>query len=268
MKTLDIKYNFIGNLIRAGGDAKTVKGNDDGYLTAIMYMTPWKSFGVNLCPSAELAACIVGCLNTAGRGAMNSVQKGRARKTEWYVKDRAGFMAQLFKDLTRFETYCAKRDLKPCVRLNGTSDIRFETILIDGKTIFDHFPEIQFYDYTKIANRKCDHIANYDLTFSYSEANPAYAKQVNIALERGLNIAVVFRDKDQIPETFLGLPVINGDKNDMRFQDPKQSVVALYAKGKARKDTSGFVIDGLRENETSENLLKMLAELNEFKIAA
>ena len=268
MKTLDIKYNFIGNLIRAGGDAKTVKGNDDGYLTAIMYMTPWKSFGVNLCPSAELAACIVGCLNTAGRGAMNSVQKGRARKTEWYVKDRAGFMAQLFKDLTRFETYCAKRDLKPCVRLNGTSDIRFEAILIDGKTIFDHFPEIQFYDYTKIANRKCDHIANYDLTFSYSEANPAYAKQVNIALERGLNIAVVFRDKDQIPETFLGLPVINGDKNDMRFQDPKQSVVALYAKGKARKDTSGFVIDGLRENETSENLLKMLAELNEFKIAA
>ena len=268
MKTLDIKYNFIGNLIRAGGDAKTVKGNDDGYLTAIMYMTPWKSFGVNLCPSAELAACIVGCLNTAGRGAMNSVQKGRARKTEWYVKDRAGFMAQLFKDLTRFETYCAKRDLKPCVRLNDKSDIRFETILIDGKTIFDHFPEIQFYDYTKIANRKCDHIANYDLTFSYSEANPAYAKQVNIALERGLNIAVVFRDKDQIPETFLGLPVINGDKNDMRFQDPKQSVVALYAKGKARKDTSGFVIDGLRENETSENLLKMLAELNEFKIAA
>ena len=244
MKTLDIKYNFIGNLIRAGGDAKTVKGNDDGYLTAIMYMTPWKSFGANLCPSAELAGCIVGCLNTAGRGVMNSVQKGRARKTEWYAKDRAGFMAQLFKDLTRFETYCAKRDLKPCVRLNGTSDIRWETILIDGQSIFDHFPAIQFYDYTKIANRKCDHIANYDLTFSYSEANPAYAKQVNIALARGLNIAVVFRDKDQIPETFLGLPVINGDKNDMRFQDPKQSIVALYAKGKARKDTSGFVIDG------------------------
>ena len=259
MKTLDIKYNFIGNLIRAGGDAKTVKGNDDGYLTAIMYMTPWKSFGANLCPSAELAKCIVGCLNTAGRGAMNSVQKGRARKTEWYVKHRSSFMAQLFKDLTRFETYCAKRDLKPCVRLNGTSDIRWETILIDGQSIFDHFPAIQFYDYTKIANRKFDHIANYDLTFSYSEANPAYAKQVNIALARGLNIAVVFRDKDQIPESFLGLPVINGDKNDMRFQDPKQSIVALYAKGKARKDASGFVIDGLRENETSENLLKIAA---------
>ena len=251
---MDIKYNFIGNLIRAGGDAKTVKGNDDGYLTAIMYMTPWKSFGVNLCPSAELAACIVGCLNTAGRGAMNSVQKGRARKTEWYLKDRQGFMAQLHKDLTRFQRYCAKRDLKPCVRLNGTSDIRWEIILINGQSIFDQFPEIQFYDYSKIANRKVDHIANYDLTFSYSEANPAYAKQVNIALERGLNIAVVFRDKDQIPKSFLGLPVVNGDKNDMRFQDPKQSIVALYAKGKARKDTSGFVIDGLALNASANRL--------------
>jgi len=240
---MDIKYNFIGNLIRAGGDAKTVKGNDDGYLTAIMYMTPFKSFGANLCPMAETAGCIDGCLNTAGRGAMNSVQKGRARKTEWYVKDRAGFMAQLHKDLTRFQNYCDKRDIKPCVRLNGTSDIRWETILIDGQSIFDHFPAIQFYDYTKIANRKVDHISNYDLTFSYSEANPAYAKQVNIALERGLNIAVVFRKKESIPKTFLNLLTIDGDKNDMRFLDPKQTVVALYAKGKARKDTSGFVID-------------------------
>lgn len=240
---MDIKYNFIGNLIRAGGDAKTVKGNDEGYLTAIMYMTPFKSFGANLCPMAETAGCIEGCLNTAGRGAMNSVQKGRARKTKWYVKDRAGFMAQLHKDLTRFQNYCDKRDIKPCVRLNGTSDIRWETILIDGQSIFDHFPAIQFYDYTKIANRKVDHISNYDLTFSYSEANPAYAKQVNIALERGLNIAVVFRKKESIPKTFLNLPTIDGDKNDMRFLDPKQTVVALYAKGKARKDTSGFVID-------------------------
>jgi hypothetical protein len=240
---MEVKYNFIGNLIRAGGDAKTVKGNDDGYLTAIMYMTPFKSFGANLCPMAETAGCIEGCLNTAGRGAMNSVQKGRARKTEWYVKDRAGFMAQLHKDLTRFQNYCDKRDIKPCVRLNGTSDIRWETILIDGQSIFGHFPAIQFYDYTKIANRKVDHISNYDLTFSYSEANPAYAKQVNIALERGLNIAVVFRKKESIPTTFLSLPTIDGDKNDMRFLDPKQTVVALYAKGKARKDTSGFVID-------------------------
>ena len=237
------KYNFIGNLIRAGGDAKTVKGNDSGYLTAIMYMTPWKTLGANLCPMAETAGCLDGCLNTAGRGAMNSVQTGRARKAQWFVRDVQGFMQQLIKDLVRFQNYCAKRDLKPAVRLNGTTDIRWELIKVDGdKTIFELFPEIMFYDYTKIANRPLD-IPNYKLTFSYSEASPAYAKQCKIALDRGMNIAVVFRTKESIPSNFLGLPTIDGDKTDLRFLDPSQSVVALYAKGKAKKDKSGFVID-------------------------
>lgn len=236
-------YNFIGNLIRAGGDAKTVKGNDSGYLTAIMYMTPYKTLGANLCPMAETAGCLDGCLNTAGRGAMNSVQKGRARKATWFVKDRAGFMAQLVKDLTRFETYCTKRDLRPAIRLNGTTDIRWELIKTDnGQTIFERFPNIQFYDYSKIANRPLD-IPNYKLTFSYSEASPAYAKQCKIAIERGMNIAVVFRSKESIPATFAGLPVIDGDKTDLRFLDPTQCVVGLYAKGAARHDKSGFVID-------------------------
>jgi hypothetical protein len=99
-----------------------------------------------------------------------------------------------------------------------------------------------FYDYTKIANRPLD-IPNYKLTFSYSEASAAYEKQCFIALKRGMNIAVVFRDKESIPESFLGLPTIDGDKTDLRFLDPSQSIVALYAKGKARKDQSGFVVD-------------------------
>ena len=236
------KYNFIGNLIRAGGDAKTVKGNDSGYLTAIMYMTPYKTLGQNLCPMAEQAGCLEGCLNTAGRGVMSSVQKGRARKAEWFIKDRNGFMLQLVKDLTRFEAYCTKRDLKPAIRLNGTSDVRFELIKVNGQTIFELFPNIQFYDYTKLANRR-NIPSNYDLTFSYSAANPVYLKQVDIAKANGLNIAVVFRTKESIPSDFLGLPTIDGDKTDLRFLDPKQSIVALYAKGKARKDQSGFVVD-------------------------
>lgn len=236
------KYNFIGNLIRAGGDAKTVKGNGSGYLTAIMYMTPYKTLGRNLCPMAETAGCLDGCLNTAGRGAMNSVQKGRARKAEWFIKDQAGFMAQLIKDCIRFVAYCDKRGIKPAIRLNGTTDVRWELIKHDGLNLFEIFPEIMFYDYTKIANRPLD-IPNYKLTFSYSEASAAYEKQCKIALNRGMNIAVVFRDKESIPESFLGLPTIDGDKTDLRFLDPSQSIVALYAKGKARKDQSGFVID-------------------------
>ena len=235
-------YNFIGNLIRAGGDAKTIKGNESGYLTAIMYMTPYKTLGHNLCPMAETAGCLEGCLNTAGRGSMNSVQKGRARKAQWFIKDRAGFMAQLVKDLTRFQNYCERRDLKPAIRLNGTTDIRWELIKVNGETIFELFPNITFYDYTKIANRR-NLPNNYHLTFSYSATNETYLKQVDIAKSNGLNIAVVFRNKENIPSEFIGLPTIDGDKTDLRFLDPKQSIVALYAKGKARKDNSGFVVD-------------------------
>jgi hypothetical protein len=232
-----------GNLLACGTNAKTVKGDGSEFLTAIMYLTPWRSAGVNLCPSAELAGCIVPCLNTAGRGRMDSVAKGRARKTAWYANDRDGFMAQLVRDLASFERYCAKTGVQPCVRLNGTSDIRWELIPVEGAAnIFARFPMIQFYDYTKLGNRRVAHIPNYHLTFSYSEANPAYAAQVDKAKAQGLNIAVVFRSASIIPDTFLGMPVHNGDETDLRFTDPSGHVVALYAKGKAKKDTSGFVV--------------------------
>ena len=234
--------SWKGNLLRSGGDAKTVKGNGGEYLTAIMYLTPWKSAGINVCPMAEQAKCIDGCLNTAGRGQMSSVQIGRARKTQWFAQDRQGFMAQLVADLESFVSYCSKRGIQPCVRLNGTSDIRWELIPVEGhKNIMEAFPLVVWYDYTKIANRR-NVPENYHLTWSYSGANEAYAKQHAIAKANGLNIAVVFRRKSDIPTQFLGLPTIDGDRDDMRFLDPKGVVVALYAKGKAKQDNTGFVV--------------------------
>jgi hypothetical protein len=235
-----------GNLISCGTNAKTIKGDGDELLTAIMYLIPWKSFGANLCPSAELAACHGPCLVSAGRGAFSSVIAGRARKTEWYIKDRAGFMAQLVIDVTRFVKYCNPRNIKPCIRLNGTSDIRWEQIpVVDAqgnthKNIMEAFPMVQFYDYTKIANRR-NVPNNYHLTWSYSGANPKYSAMMDTAVANGMNVAVVFRTKGTIPTSFKGLPTVDGDKNDLRFLDPKGVAVALYAKGKAKYDTSGFV---------------------------
>tara|TARA_R100000734_G_C3294869_1_gene86167 strand:+ start:131 stop:463 length:333 start_codon:yes stop_codon:yes gene_type:complete len=107
--------------------------------------------------------------------------------------------------------------------------------------IFEIFPNVQFYDYTKIYKRDVSNIPNYHLTWSYSQANKDYAKEYKTALNNGMNIAVVFRDK--LPAAFLGLPVIDGDKDDLRFLDSKGVVVGLKAKGDAKKDTSGFVID-------------------------
>jgi len=235
---------FRGKLIASGADAKTTKGNGDKYETAIMYMQPWKSAGINVCANAEIAGCIDGCLFTAGRGAFSNVQQSRAKKTAWFAADRDGFMAQLIVDVTKFIKYCGKQGVTPVIRLNGTSDIRWERIPVgDYAHIFAAFPDVQWYDYTKIANRKCDNISNYHLTFSYSAANPLYAKQVKIAMDKGMNMAVVWRSVSVIPDNFMGRNVVSGDADDLRFLDPKGVMVSLYAKGRAKKDTSGFVQD-------------------------
>ena len=182
------KINFSSPTIRAGGDAKTVKGNGAEYITAIMYLAPWKQAvkGFNACAMAEIAKCIDPCLFKAGRGQMSNVEAARVRKTEWFVKDREDFLTQLAKDIARFRKYCWKRGANPCVRLNGTSDIRWENfpVVFEGvqyHSIFAAFPDVQFYDYTKHPNRKVAHIPNYDLTWSYSGASEKYAQYADVA---------------------------------------------------------------------------------------
>lgn len=231
-------------LIGVGTNAKTIKGDGSEYLTAILYMAPWKIMvdnrTFNSCPMAEQAQCIDACLYTAGRGKMSNVMAARVRKAEWFYSDRDGFMRQLMQDIAKFQTYCNKRGIKPVVRLNGTTDIRWENIKIDGYNIFELFPRVQFYDYTKISNRKVEHIENYHLTWSYSGANPKYAAGLDAALQAGMSVAVVFRDV-YTSDTWRGIPVVDGDKDDLRFTDPQSHIVKLYAKGAAKKDTTGFV---------------------------
>lgn len=246
---------FRGTLIRSGNNAKTVKG-DGEYETAIMYLAPFKLAGANVCPMAEQAGCVAGCLNTAGRGRMNNVQIARINKTKRYLADRNAFMRELVADLERFVAYCDRKGVKPAVRLNGTSDIQWEVAhpafrVVAFASIFDAFPEVQFYDYTKVYKRAYRELPrNYRLTLSYSEANPAYAAAVvKAGLETGHNIAVVFRTKllrdshvGRASQTVWGRPVIDGDRDDLRFNDPALCVVGLYAKGAAKHDTSGFVV--------------------------
>ena len=239
------QYKLIG----VGTNAKTIKGDGSEYLTAILYMTPYKIMVegklYNSCSMAAMAACVEACLYTAGRGQMSNVQTARQRKAQWFYSDRVGFMAQLVTDAFKFARYCIKRDIKPVIRLNGTTDIRWELIPVerDGveyPNIFAAFPEIQFYDYTKISNRKVSHIKNYHLTWSYSGANAKYAAGLDAALAAGMSVAVVFRDV-YTSDTWRGIPVVDGDKDDLRFTDPQSHIVKLYAKGAAKKDTTGFV---------------------------
>jgi len=241
------------SLLSIGVDAKTIKGEKFGYLTGILYLSPSDLSGVQLCPMAEAASCVFGCLNMAGRGQFNSVQLARLNKTKYYLQDINGFMKQLSGDIEKLVKKASKLGLIPVVRLNGTSDIRWENIeffyiFVNDKVrrvnIFELFPEVQFMDYTKIPNRK-DIPSNYDLTFSFSGAD-TFKKYNKQAINSGKRIAVVFRTSEEIPEYFEGMQVVNGDESDLRFLDPQGCVVALYAKGRARKDSSGFVVDSLK----------------------
>jgi hypothetical protein len=234
-------------LLNIDANAKTVKGQKQGYITGIMYMAPAKVSGYEVCPMAT-AGCKAACLNTAGRGAFSTVQKSRIAKTKYFFENRTAFMAQLVKEITALIRKAKRLDMIPTVRLNGTSDIVWEIIPVLGKrNIMEHFPEVQFYDYTKRHNRK-NLPANYHLTYSLAENNDALA---NTALNNGMSVAAVFRNEATVltlEETGyllqgLRVPVVSGDESDLRFLDPKSVIVGLYAKGKAKKDTSGFVRD-------------------------
>jgi hypothetical protein len=209
---------------------------------------PAKQSGVQMCANAKIAGCEKPCLFTAGRGAMSNVMLSRLRKTLYFNQYRDFFMLQLQSELVRERAKAKRKGYKLIVRLNGTSDIRWENVAIGYAytNIMQALPDIQFYDYTKLANRK--HIpANYDLTFSYSGVE-AYQPFVAKAVANGERIAVVFRDRAIVNamlsngDTFLGLPVVDGDDTDIRHLDPRGAIVALYAKGPARRDQSGFVV--------------------------
>jgi len=225
------------------GNPKLLKGQKKGYLSSVLHLAPADLSGKNTCPKAT-AGCKAACLNTAGRGGIfkkgestNVIQQARIRKTKMFFEDRRAFLNELTVEIVKTIKSAEKKNLIPVFRLNGTSDIAWEKYEVaNGKNIFQMFPDVQFYDYTKIVGRKVKHIPNYHLTFSKADGNDM---DVRLAASNGMNVAAVFH---KLPETYIGRPVINGDETDLRFLDPKGVIVGLKAKGKAKKDTSGFVI--------------------------
>ena len=211
-----------------------------GFLSKIMYFAPHKASGYNVC-SAASPGCIEGCLHTSGFGGIYpTVPAGRIKRTKFFFENRPQFLIQLHKEVKNFEKLCARKNAMPALRLNGLSDLPWEKLC----NIIQEFPNVQFYDYTKIRSRMVRFInkelpQNYHLTFSMSEINIEHCKEI---LSLGGNVAVVFRNKN-LPKKFLGKKVFNGDHTDLRFLDPKKCVVGLYAKGRARYDVSGFVVN-------------------------
>jgi len=218
---------------------KIQKGTKLGYLSFILHLAPADLSGKEACPK-RTAGCTAACLNTAGRGGMfkrgentNMIQKARIRKTQYFFANRDAFMVDLAQDIRKAIKFAERKGLKPVFRLNGTSDLSWEKywVPVYDMTLFELFPQVQFYDYTKVLGRKVSAFPNYHLTFSKADGNDA---DVAEALMQGMSVVAVY---DEIP---AGVP--SADETDLRFLDPKGVMLGLKAKGRAKKDYSGFVI--------------------------
>jgi hypothetical protein len=236
------QYYNKNNMLSINQDAKTSKGTKKGYLTAILYLIPHKLSGKNVCAFAS-PGCIKTCLNIAGRGKFNTIQKARLNKTLFFLNHKKAFMLNLVNRINNFVKLANKKGLIPVVRLNGTSDIPFENIKIkDNKNIMELFPSIQFYDYSKYPLNKRKLASNYDLTFSLAENNWDNAKHyLNTKTGR---VSAVF--SHSIPSKYKGYKVIDGDNTDLRFLEPKGCIIGLKFKGsvidRIKGINSGFVI--------------------------
>jgi hypothetical protein len=224
------------------GNSKTRKGEKKGFTTYGLHLAPANLSGFNVCKDAT-SGCAAACLNTAGRGAMSSVQKARIKKTLFFFKDKENFLVSLWSEAAKSIKSAARKNMTPCFRLNLTSDLPWEKIRLNGQSIFEAFPSVTFYDYTKSVSRMSAFLAgempaNYHLTFSRSESNTETCLSF---LRSGGNVAMVFRKS--LPAAAFGHEVIDGDETDLRFLDGKGKIVGLKEKGLAKKDETGFVLE-------------------------
>jgi hypothetical protein len=207
-----------------------------GYITVILYLSPASESGYQLCPF-RTPACEAACLgHSSGRMVMDASKAARIRRTVMLMQERVAFGNQIIKEIAAHERKASKLDVLPAVRLNGDSDVRWDTMRFDGKTLMEHFPGVVFYDYTKWPN----HLRpDSDIHLTFSRGETTTNEEIQANLDNGRNVAVVFHS---VPATWNGWTVIDGDADDLRFLDPTGVIVGLKAKGKARKDTSGFVV--------------------------
>ena len=242
MITKTQNYKPVKNLLSKGStNTKTAKNSLE---TFILYLAPERqnSKGVNLCPKAS-KGCAAACLYTAGRGKFTNVKKSRINKSEYYISDKITFINQLSKEIVKIAAKSIKQDKKIAIRLNGTSDQDFISIIKKYNNLDllndKQFKNLVFYDYTAILGKIKKYInTNYSLTLSRKEDNE---KEIIEALKLGGNVAAVFRD--ELPTKYKGFAVVNGDISDLEMIYNNNVILGLKAKGDAKKDKSGFVID-------------------------
>lgn len=242
----DLGIAYLGNYSQS---AKMVYSEKAGTITYCLYLAPANMSGYEVCPCSEF--CRKFCLNGSGRNKADiitngeeesRINKSRIKKTRLFFENKDLFMKLMICEINRSYNYAKKHNFDFAVRLNGTSDISPEDFVYNGKNILELYPEIQFYDYTKVYNRigLIDKYPNYDLTYSYNGHNWGCCEHF---LKRGGKVAVVFENQEYLPMAFKGYPVWDANGYDMRYKDPARHIMGLhYHKTGANYDKNGKYI--------------------------
>ena len=246
-RDLGIWKKYPNSMLSINADAKTSKGKKIGVLTGVLYEAPADMAShATLCPMAKKAGCESACLYHAGRGRFTNVQQARIRKTLFIDQYPRRAFAVLCKDIEKLERKAQRLGMVPAVRLNGTSDrdwskwCKRHGLMGSGiLNIFKAFPNVQFYDYTKVIGREQQ--PNHYITLSYSHRHEYQKTADKMLKSKAFNVAVAFHGKT-LPDTFGGRRVINGDDSDVRFYDDGNVVVGLTFKGSASNDVEGFAV--------------------------
>ena len=240
-------FSYIGAV---NPSSKTQKNETvSGQHTYLVYFAPAKTSGYNVC-SHSTPECRRGCLATSGRAGMelncktkpNRIEQARIKKTRLFYEQPEFFMAWMIDEIRAKQALATKKNMGFSVRLNGTSDIDWQNVKVNGQSIFEIFPDITFYDYTKNPNKFIGKPDNYHLTLSYTGRN---WKACEAVLKQGVNVAVVFdvKRESDIPAMFRGYDVINGDITDYRVDDAKGIIVGLKWKHIADKQAEADVLN-------------------------
>ena len=231
------KLSYLGSV---NASAKLKKnGEVDKQHTYGLYLAPYNISGYNVC-SHSTPECRMGCLHASGRTGMeiasggNRIQNARIKKVQLLMEQQDFFMRWLITEIDAKRKTAKKKDYGFSVRLNCTSDVDWANIKLYGQNIFEIFPNVQFYDYTKNVNKFDNKPENYHLTYSYNGRNWSECEDV---MSKGHNVAMVFNVKKEsdIPAMYKGYNVINGDLSDYRVKDAKGIIVGLKWKRIANK---------------------------------
>ena len=242
----ETKISYLGGVNHS---SKLTKNGKVGQATYGIYLSPASTSGYNVCQHST-PECRLGCLNTSGRAGIDifsgitRIADARIAKTKLFHEHQEYFMDWLVAEITAKKRKAESKGLYFSVRLNCTSDIDWALVKHNGLNIFEIFPDVQFYDYTKQITKLFNPIANYHLTLSYTGYKDTIYQSM---LKSGNNVAVVFNVKHEadLPQTFMGFEVVNGDLTDYRVADAKGVVVGLKWKRIADRKAEAQILNSV-----------------------